>query len=215
MLLIAVSYWNWAGLYGAFHHILCFSFSLKYLDYSICTLPQLFYIGKKPPPLPEVEDVNYLRIMSTQPQASWSLRTSKVNPCDHALPPHHQSIRELYTRESPALGPWSLTRLLKVLCWKPLGHSGLFRAWATCLLAWPCDKPFSSPDFWRSSLFGFTVHWAQELALTILPIIGPCISPLGHGCAWQVNAARRKQVDYPKSKGLGCLSSTWNSAVSL
>ena len=102
-----------------------------------------------------------------------------------------------------------------MLCWKPLGHSGLFRAWDICLLAQPCDKPFSSPNFWRFSLFGFTVHWTQELALTILPIIGPCISPLGHGCAWQVNAIRKKQVDYPKSKRLSSLSSTWNSAMSL
>ena len=49
----------------------------------------------------------------------------------------------------------------------------------------------------------------------LLSIIGPCISPLCHGCAWQVHVVRKKQVDYLKSKGPGNLSSTWNSVVSL
>ena len=35
--------------------------------------------------------------MHTQPQASWSLRKGKGNPCDTTLLPHHQPIRELYT----------------------------------------------------------------------------------------------------------------------
>ena len=30
-------------------------------------------------------DVNYLKTKSTQPQASWSLRTDNVNPCDTTL----------------------------------------------------------------------------------------------------------------------------------
>ena len=32
--------------------------------------------------LHQMEDVNYLRTMNTQPQASGSLRTNRVNPCD-------------------------------------------------------------------------------------------------------------------------------------
>lgn len=32
--------------------------------------------------LHQMEDVNYLRTMNTQPQASCSLRTNRVNPCD-------------------------------------------------------------------------------------------------------------------------------------
>ena len=32
-----------------------------------------------------------------------------------------------------------------MLCWKLSGSLGLFRAWATCLLAWPYSKPISAP----------------------------------------------------------------------
>ena len=45
----------------------------------------------------QLEDVNYLMTMSTLPQASRSLRTDKVNPCDPALFPHRQPISELCT----------------------------------------------------------------------------------------------------------------------
>ena len=40
---------------------------------------------------------NYLMTMSTSPQASWSLRTDNVNPCDTTPLPHRQPIRELCT----------------------------------------------------------------------------------------------------------------------
>ena len=33
-----------------------------------------------------------------------------------------------------------------MLCRNRLGSSRLFRAWATCLLAGPCNKPFSAPN---------------------------------------------------------------------
>ena len=38
------------------------------------------------------------------PQTYWSLRTDNVNPCDTALLPHHQPIRELCTSWSHTLG---------------------------------------------------------------------------------------------------------------
>ena len=50
------------------------------------------------------------------------------------------AAHRLYT--FPSLPTW----LLKVLCQNPLGSSGFFRAWATCLRAWPCNKPFSAPN---------------------------------------------------------------------
>ena len=45
---------------------------------------------KKPPPLQQMEDVNYLMTLSTEPQACWSLRTDDVHPCNTALFPHRQ-----------------------------------------------------------------------------------------------------------------------------
>lgn len=42
--------------------------------------------------------------------------------------------------------PASLTWHLKMLCQSPSESSGFFRAWATRLLAWPCNKSFPSPD---------------------------------------------------------------------
>ena len=43
----------------------------------------------------QMEYVNYLVTISTEPQASWSLWRNKVNPCDLTLFPHHQPVREL------------------------------------------------------------------------------------------------------------------------
>ena len=40
-----------------------------------------------------MEDTNYLMIMSTQ--SYWNLRINSVNPCDTAMLPHHQPVREL------------------------------------------------------------------------------------------------------------------------
>ena len=64
----------------------------------------------------QIEDVRYLMTMSTWPQASWSLRTDIVHPCDTTLLPHRQPIRELCTSWSQTLQPASLTWFLKVLC---------------------------------------------------------------------------------------------------
>ena len=100
----------------------------------------------------EMVDVNYLMTMSTEPQASWSLRTDNVDPCDTALRPHHQPVRQLCPSWSQTLRHPSLTWLLKVLCQNPSGSSRLFKAWAT-----------SSPCV---TLFGLSVRQAHELALT-------------------------------------------------
>ena len=40
----------------------------------------------------------------------------------------------------------SLIWLLKVLYQNPLGSLRFFRAWATCLLPWPSNNPFSAPN---------------------------------------------------------------------
>ena len=53
--------------------------------------------------------------------------------------------------------PPSLTCSLKMLGWNLLGSSRLFRAWATCLLAWPCSQPFPAP---QTLMFQFAwPHW--------------------------------------------------------
>lgn len=54
-----------------------------------------------------MENVNYLMAMSTQPQASWSLRTDNDNPCDNIL--FH------IIRQSEIQQQWSLIWLLKTL----------------------------------------------------------------------------------------------------
>ena len=79
----------------------------------------------------QTEDTNYLMTMRPQTQASWSPRTDIANPV-----PSPSASQRTGLITDPAHSP--PTWLLKVLCQNPLGSSGFFRAWATCLLAWPC-----------------------------------------------------------------------------
>ena len=132
-----------------FPHILSLSSSLKYLKDSIwCRFSELFYRYLSLTHTPQMEDVNYLMTMSTEPQASWNLRIDKVKPCDTTLLPHHQPTKELckiYLIMYLATFP-SLIWLLKMLCLKPFRELGIFKAWVTHLLAWPCNKPSSAPN---------------------------------------------------------------------
>lgn len=71
------------GCFGgpAFPHILFFSSSLKFLDNSIlCKCPKLFCRYELPQDHHQKENVNYLMIWSTHPQASRSLRTDRLTP---------------------------------------------------------------------------------------------------------------------------------------
>ena len=54
-----------------------------------------------------------------RPQTYWSLRID-INPCDTALLPHHQPIRELFTSWSHTLGLPLLIWPLKMLCWNTI-----------------------------------------------------------------------------------------------
>ena len=66
-------------------------------------------------------EVNYLMTMSTWPQASWSLRTVGVNPCDATLLPHHQP-------ENCAQADLRLTPLPQLVLKNPLPKlCGIFR----------------------------------------------------------------------------------------
>ena len=58
-------------------------------------------------------------------EAPWSLRSDNVNPCDTALLPHYQLIRELLTSWLHTVGYPSLTWPLKMPYWKPSGTLGL------------------------------------------------------------------------------------------
>ena len=91
----------------------------------------------------QMGDVNYLT-RAHSPQASWSLRTDDVNPCDTAPLHHRQPIREWCTSWSHTHPTLRLT--FKSALPKPFTEFGAFRAWATCLLAWPCSEPFSAPN---------------------------------------------------------------------
>ena len=123
----------------AFPHILCFSSSPKYLYINIwCTFLHCFANvknnNKKPkPPLQQKEDVDYLRTMGTQPQASWSLRTDNVNPCDTILPPtisQSESCAQAVSQTlwPPRPRPASPTWLFKEFSQNPSGNSGFFRS---------------------------------------------------------------------------------------
>ena len=68
--------------------------------------PELFCRCENPPP------------NGRWPQASQSLRTNKVNPCDTALFPHLQLIREFCMIWSLLCNTCPITKLLKMLCWK-------------------------------------------------------------------------------------------------
>ena len=94
----------------------------------------------------QMEDINYLMTMSTQPQASWSLRTDTVNSCDTTLCPHYRPTKELcrdwsHTRQPPSL-PW----LLKMFCQSPSGRTGFLRHEPPLLLSLPWNKPFSASN---------------------------------------------------------------------
>ena len=67
------------------------------------------------------------------PQASGSLRTDNVSPCDSTLLPHHQPVRDLCMRSSQTLWSASLTWPLKMLFQNPSGSSGF----------WDPEPPFS------------------------------------------------------------------------
>ena len=72
-----------AFLEQAFPHILCRSSPLKDPDSSIgCKFSKLFCICENPH---QIENVKYLTTISTQPQASWNLRTDLANLCDTTL----------------------------------------------------------------------------------------------------------------------------------
>lgn len=95
----------------AFPAILRFSSSLKDLDNSIgCTFPELLCRCKNPQ---QMGDVNYLKTMSTQPQASWGLRTGHVHPYDTTCS-FAQPIGELCKLITSLVTP-SLTWLLEIL----------------------------------------------------------------------------------------------------
>ena len=79
-----------------------------------------------------------------RPQTYWSMRTDKVNPCNTALLPYHQPIRELCTSWSKNLRLPSLTLSLKMLPWNPSGSSGLLSMNHLFSLYGPCNKPFSA-----------------------------------------------------------------------
>ena len=46
---------------------------------------------------------------------------------------------------------------------KAFSNVGICRTWATHLLAWPCNKPFSVPSSKVWVLFGLAVCWAHGL----------------------------------------------------
>ena len=59
------------------------------------------------------------------PQASWSLRTDNVNPCDTTLLPHHQWVRELCMSWSHSLRPHLPHLAFKNVWPNTSGSSGL------------------------------------------------------------------------------------------
>ena len=75
-----------------FLHILYFS---SFLKYPVSDAHFLSCFADKKTPQ-QIEDVKYLMTTSTWPQASWSLRTDIVHPCDTTLLPYQEPIRELY-----------------------------------------------------------------------------------------------------------------------
>ena len=107
------------SLYRLFTHILCFISFLKCLMHSSWVVLQMWKPSTK------------WKIVTTwwpsahSPQASWSLRTD-INHCDTPQLPHHQPVRELCSSWSHSLWPTSLTRLLNMPCWKPLGEFGVW-----------------------------------------------------------------------------------------
>ena len=78
-------------------------------------------------------------------QTSGSLRTDNVSPCDSTLLPHHQPIRDLCMRWSDPM-IWLSHLAFKNAFPKPFRELRFLRPWATLLLAWSCNKPFSAPN---------------------------------------------------------------------
>ena len=112
----------------------------------------------------QMEDVNHLMTMNTQPQVSWTLRADKVHPCDTTLFPHHQPISPLFRIWSCTL--WLPTNtqpiwFLKILCWNPWGSSRL-KSMNRLIPLHGSAINFSLLQFH----FGLSVCWPHELALT-------------------------------------------------
>ena len=96
-----------------FPHTLCYSSSLKCLGNSIWgTFLQLFWTSLAPNPM---EVINVLMNLSTESQASCSLRLDNVNPSDTILVSHHQRtmhkvITDPVTAPPPHLASKSASR---------------------------------------------------------------------------------------------------------
>ena len=126
-------------------HWLAESLSLHHLEAPIWyRFPECGFAEVKTPH--QMEDVNYLMTKSTQLQASWSLRTDNVHPCDCPAASPSASLRIVHKLITNPVTPTpSLSWFLKVLCQNR--SSRLLRTWTTYLsAAWPCSKPFSAPN---------------------------------------------------------------------
>ena len=117
-------------------------------------------------PFHQMEDVNYSMTMSTQPQASWSLRIDEVNPGDITLFLPHQPIRELCTIW-PCTLPHPTPNLAFKKCFARGAQVFLGLEPLPGLLCWPCNKLFSAPNPSISVRLA-SVCWAQELAILIV-----------------------------------------------
>lgn len=130
---------NRAGPHGffpgqAFPHILCCSSSLKNKITALDTHFLSCFADVKT--LHQMEDVNYLRTMNHQPQASCSLRTNRVNPCDLTI---SQTENCAQADHKLCNHPTLLPSFLRKCFAKgfPPGTSELFRARITCVLRRP------------------------------------------------------------------------------
>ena len=154
-------------------HVLCFSSSLKYLDHiDSTTFPELSCRCELPLTPPNGR-CNYLT-RGTQPQASWSLRTDNVKPCDTTLPLHCHPIRELYTSWSHTLQS-PLPHLPFKNAWlKPLEEVELFQHVSHSFSS--CSPAINLSLLQTQVFFGLTLRWARELALMFGGQVGPLIS---------------------------------------
>ena len=180
---------------------LSFHSSLKYLDYSIwCKFPELYCRRESPPHLTrQTEDVNSMIVISTAPQACWSLRTGQVHPCDTTccltISPSENCAQAHHRPCNPATSP----ALLKMLCQKSLRSLRPFRAWGHLVsLHSPAINLalLQTPTFqlvWPHCVLGTWTcvniipgwpsinTWGPNVPRVILKVVG---KSQGGGCLW-------------------------------
>ena len=101
------------------------------------------------------------------PQTYWCLRIDNVNRPVTSTSTNQRIVHVLITYPATPLPYLAFKNALL----KPFSGLGFWGAWATCLLAWSYNKPFSAPNSDISVLFGLTCVTHTNLRSVTYPML--------------------------------------------